>query len=72
MILIDTIRSSMIAQIGYDEASLTLVIKFTNGDMYEYFNVPKETFDALANADSEGKYFIANIKGKFEYKKVVQ
>lgn len=36
----DPVSSSNIASIGYDPGSETLEIEFTNGSIYQYFNVP--------------------------------
>lgn len=62
--------SSNIAEIAYDEGSETLEIRFHNGSVYQYFDVPEAMWDGLKNADSKGKYLAANIKGSFRYSKV--
>ena len=36
----DPVSSSNIASIGYDSDSETLEIEFTNGSIYQYFNLP--------------------------------
>ena len=36
----DLVASSNIASIGYDPDSETLEIEFTNGSIYQYFNIP--------------------------------
>jgi hypothetical protein len=69
MIEIHTTRSSMISTIAYDEAEQTLYITFGKGGKYSYKEVPKAIFDDLVNAESEGKYFLANIEGEFECEK---
>ena len=70
MITIETIRSSMLKSISYDEVEEVLTIIFANGGEYNYFDVPKEIFNELINAESEGKYFTAHIKNKYKYEKV--
>ena len=62
------VTSSQIKSVGY--ASNTLYIEFTKGGVYTYNNVPQQTFDALRSAESVGKYFASNIKGKYEYSKI--
>ncbi len=62
-------RSSMISEVEYDEENKLLRLKFTKGGWYEYKDVPKEVYLELINADSIGKYFLANIKNKYETKK---
>ncbi len=70
MITIDTTRSSMITKITYDEATRELTLTFAKGDNYKYDEVPASVFDALINADSEGKYFSAHIKGHYNFERV--
>ena len=65
MIEITNTRSGMISKLAYDEGESCMIIIFAKGGSYKYKNVPKDSFDALCNADSMGKYFHANIKGKF-------
>lgn len=65
-----TVESSNLASVGYDEGSETLEIEFQNGGIYEYYDVEKSTFDALMTAESHGRYFIANIKGEYDYNQV--
>lgn len=47
-----------------------LTVTFANGGQYEYADVPQEQAEAFANAESPGKYFAKEIKGKYEFKKV--
>lgn len=62
-----TVSSSNIASIGYDESTSTLEIEFNNGSIYHYFDVPKNEYDGIVNAESRGKYLAANIKGRYRY-----
>jgi len=70
--------SSNIEGIGFKEDETaaedislgTLRVWFKNGSAYDYDKVPKSEFEALKNAQSVGSHFAANIKGKYEYKKV--
>lgn len=62
-------RSSMISEIEYDETEKLLKLKFSKGGWYEYKDVPKEVYNELLNAESIGKYFLANIKSKYETEK---
>lgn len=62
-------NSSMISEYEYDEAEKLLKLKFIKGGWYGYLDVPKEVVEALLSADSIGKYFLANIKNKYETEK---
>lgn len=65
-----SVDSSNIASIGYDEASQTLEIEFLNGGVYQYFDVPKQIHNSIMAADSQGQYLAQNIKGRYRYTKV--
>lgn len=62
------VESSNIAFIGYDYNTLFIVFK-TSG-AYAYEKVPLSHFDAIIEAESQGKYLNQFIKGKFGYKKL--
>lgn len=64
------VQSSSIASIGYDENSATLEIEFLNGGVYQYFDVPKNIYDEIMAAGSQGQYLAQNIKGRFRFSKV--
>lgn len=68
-----SVSSSNIASIGYDEASGTLEIQFNNGTTYQYFDVPerlaREFIDSPPGG-SHGKYLNDNIKGNYRYSRV--
>ena len=63
--------SSNLKKGEYDTETKSLKLTFNNDGIYEYDDVPHETFSALNIAESTGKYFNANIKTKFKFKKVV-
>ncbi len=64
------VDSSMLKSVGYDEKKQILEAKFNHGGIYEYYDVEKETFDDLMNADSVGRYFINNIKDDYDYSQI--
>ncbi|KKM75635.1 hypothetical protein LCGC14_1388250 [marine sediment metagenome] len=64
------VKSSNIVSIGYDETKKVLEIEFNNG-VYQYIKVPVEIFKGLMSAESHGKYFYLNIKGKYEFARFV-
>ena len=47
-----------------------LVIKFRNGSIYEYMNAVCE-YNNLINSLSKGKYFHANIRNNYLYRRIV-
>lgn len=60
--------SSAISSASYDND--TLKITFNSGGTYEYSNVPQDTFDRFVSSDSAGRFFTANISGKFDSSRV--
>jgi len=66
----ESVQSSNIASIGYNEATSTLEIEFLNGSVYQYFDVPKYIYDNLMQAESRGQFLAQNIKGVYRYSKI--
>lgn len=64
------VTSSSIASIGYDVDSQTLEIEFSDGGVYQYFDVLQNIYDELMSAGSHGQYLAQNIKGYYRYSKV--
>jgi hypothetical protein len=62
------VDSEALRSVGYKEG--TLEIEFTSGDVYQYFDVPRHTHEALMAADSHGKFFSGQIRGHFPYARV--
>lgn len=65
-----SVSSSQIKSVGYDAAHARLEIQFSDGDVYQYDNVPISVYEALIDAESVGKTFYAMVKGKFSSRKV--
>ena len=66
----DNFQSSNIALLKYDSETWTLEVTFHGGSTYHYFDVPENIWDGLKNADSQGVFLNAQIKGHFRYSKV--
>lgn len=60
-----SVSSSNLASIGYDAECLVLEVEFTNGRVYQYFDVPQGTYDELMSASSKGSYMNSIIKKQF-------
>lgn len=59
------VSSSSLAMLGYDEQKKILSVEFPSGSVYHFAGVEPETAVALATAESIGRYFATNIKGKY-------
>ena len=61
--------SSMLSSISYSEVNKELIVVFNSGGMYIYMNVPLEIYEEMEKADSVGRYFLANIKGQYQFRR---
>ena len=68
MITEQEVVSSQFKKVKYNSEEKTLIITFNNDKRYEYKDVSEFRFREFMSADSLGKYFIANIKGHFNYR----
>ena len=64
------VTSSDICSVGYDIYVGTLEIQFNSGGIYQYFNVPIETYNNFMNASSLGTFFHAFIKNTYKCNKI--
>ncbi len=64
------VSSSNVSSIGYKLATQTLYIKFENGSLYAYRDVPSMQFDCLKVASSKGIYLNRNIKKLYKYERL--
>ena len=64
------VGSSNISEIGYDPVSETLEVAFTNGSVYQYYNVGQALFDELMQAPSKGQFLNVYIKNAYPYSRV--
>jgi hypothetical protein len=62
-------KSSLIARYGYDPKKLEMAVDFHNGGVYLYKGVVQQRFEEFIRASSKGKFFLSNIKGKYETEK---
>ena len=58
-------ESSNIKEFGYIEYYKILIVEFKSAT-YSYSKVPREIFDNMKKAESKGRYFNENIKGRYE------
>lgn len=64
------VDSSSLASVGYDEENEILEVEFNYGGIYQYFDVPKEEYEALMNAPSHGRYYSLNIRNDYDYERI--
>jgi len=64
------VDSSAVRSVGYDQKSLILEIEYTNGSIYDYYDVPPEIYQEFCEADSMGAFVNFRIKPNFQYREV--
>lgn len=63
-------NSSNIHGLSYDPAGKRLTVHFKNGGIYHHHGVKPDEFADLKGAESVGKHYHANIRGRYETTKV--
>ena len=63
-------NSTNIASATYNDELETLDITFQRGAQYRYIGVHPDVWKEFSEALSPGKFFDANIKGVYEYKRL--
>jgi hypothetical protein len=63
-------NSSLIDQLERTEEGVVRVTFKSTGAVHEYDGIPAVLFNQWTQAESAGKFFHANIKGKYESRKV--
>lgn len=64
------VASSNLTSVGYDEPAQTLEIEFTNGAIYQYYNVSAMVFDQLMQAPSKGQFLHVYIRNAYPFSRV--
>lgn len=69
------VKSSMIRRIASKDENMrtfesTLEVEFNNGAIWHYKKVPNKKINGMTKAESVGKYFNAEIKGRYEEEKI--
>ena len=67
---LQTVESSMIHAVGYDEDTETLEVVFNNGKIYHYFEVSKDVYEGLMDSDSKGSYMRNLIIDCYSYTQI--
>lgn len=69
------VKSSNVASIGYHEPTKKMEVEFHGksgkpNTIYEHHGVPSEMHADFMAADSHGKFYNENFRGKFNYKRL--
>ncbi|RAI44344.1 KTSC domain-containing protein [Rhodoplanes roseus] len=66
----ESVSSTNVASIGYDNATETLEVEFLNGGIYQYYNVSGELYEQFRAAGSKGQFLARYIKNAYPYSRV--
>lgn len=64
------VQSSNLASVGYNSQAAVLEIEFNSGSVYQYYGVPKATYEGLMSANSHGRFFHAYIRDVYPYQRI--
>ena len=65
-----SVPSSNLSSVGYDNKTETLEVEFLSGSVYQYYNVPQNIHDELMKAVSKGRFLNTHIKNAYPYSRV--
>lgn len=61
------LQSSWLARVAYNHCSAILRVELCSGVIYQYFHVPRQTYQDLLDAESQGAYFNRQIRNAFPW-----
>lgn len=63
------LSSTMLRAVSYDSQARELRVRFANGTIYRYHDVPADVMDTLLDppGHSHGRYFNETIRDGFDY-----
>jgi hypothetical protein len=65
-----SVCSTSVASVGYDDAMWTLEIEFRTGRVYQYRGVEAEVFEQLINAPSKGRFVNAYVRNSYPFSRM--
>lgn len=63
--ILTRVESSGVVGQSYDPFTQTLLLEYPSGKIYEYKEVPAETYMGFLESDSKGRFAAQQIKPKF-------
>ena len=69
-VFMDSVESSFIDSVGYDELGKRLIVRFKSERIYEYQNVLRDLYLRFMESESKGSFYTKHIRGRFESRQV--
>ncbi len=67
------LESKMLASVAYDAHKQTLYLRFCKtGDVYRYLEFPMAEYRAFLDAESRGRFFLAQIRHQYRYERLAR
>lgn len=66
------IESKMFTAAAYAVERRTLYLRFTSGEVYQYFEFPEQDYQEFLHAESRGRYFLSHIRDHFRYERLAK
>jgi len=67
------LESKMFTSVAYDAAEQILYLRFRKtGDVYRYFGFPVTEYQVFLDAESRGRFFLANIRDRFPFERMAK
>ena len=67
------LESKMFTSVHYDADKQVLYLRFRKtGDVYRYFEFQAADYQALLDAESRGRFFLAHIRDHFRYERLAK
>ncbi len=61
------VESRAIVSVEHDAGSGTLFVRFVDGDLYAYFDVPRLEYEGFLAAESKGRFFAEHIRPVYDF-----
>ncbi|MDP1735858.1 MAG: KTSC domain-containing protein [Caulobacter sp.] len=62
--------TAVISDIRYEDERQKLFVRFADGGEYVYVGVPGEVRRGFVEAESRGRFFVAEIRDRFPYNRL--
>jgi hypothetical protein len=61
------VDSTAIESVAYDVPTRRLVVTFTGGKTYKYYDVPRAIYERFLQASSKGAFFNAHVRDRYDF-----
>ena len=64
------LESKLLSAAAYEASRRILYLLFRSGDVYRYFTFTAEQYQEFLDAESQGRYFLCNIRNHLPYQRL--